>query len=308
MNLGLVLLLSFMSTVAFARVDIEYSRTGSETNYSNIISLGYSLNSFVDEKTENIGLNSYIGYVYSDALSVSNLNANLADFEIMSKSHELSYSMTFSETLTLSFSGGISQYNGQEARSDSLGLGIYYQFEKMQIGYDYEENLYKQVKSVVILTQDITDRVRFKQKAQSFYLDYQWTETFLVKLLASTYSYQTYGNVADMDSFSSTATGVVFLNAAGPSMAEQSYAQIKNSLDLGFLYNFSDQWLLDLGLQRSTDQLAPNPSTTALSLGVEYTSSLDDFDYSITGSATGSKTENVDGNSFTGLFAISISF
>ena len=297
-----------MSTVAFARVDIEYSRTGSETNYSNIISLGYSLNSFVDEKTENIGLNSYIGYVYSDALSVSNLNANLADFEIMSKSHELSYSMTFSETLTLSFSGGISQYNGQEARSDSLGLGIYYQFEKMQIGYDYEENLYKQVKSVVILTQDITDRVRFKQKAQSFYLDYQWTETFLVKLLASTYSYQTYGNVADMDSFSSTATGVVFLNAAGPSMAEQSYAQIKNSLDLGFLYNFSDQWLLDLGLQRSTDQLAPNPSTTALSLGVEYTSSLDDFDYSITGSATGSKTENVDGNSFTGLFAISISF
>ena len=297
-----------MSTAVFARVDIEYSRTGSETNYSNIISLGYSLNSFVNDKTDNIGLNSYIGYVYSDALSVSNLNANLADFEIVTKSHELSYSMTFSEALTLSFSGGTSQYNGQEARSDSLGLGMYYQFEKMQIGYDYEENLYKQVKSVVILAQDITDRVRFKQKAHSFYLDYQWSETFLVKLLAATYSYQTYGNVADMDSFSNTATGVVFLNAAGPSMAEQSYAQIKNSLDLGFLYNFSDQWLLDLGLQRSTDQLAPNASTTALSLGIEYTSSLDYFDYSITGSATGSKTENVDGNSFTGLFAISISF
>lgn len=301
-------LISLISLTALARYDVEYSRTGSETNYSNILSMGYSLNTLVDAETEIVGLNHYIGYVYSDGYSVSNLNANLADFEILTKTHELSYAMTFSESLTLSFNAGYSQYNQTESRSDSLGVGIYYQFEKVQIGFDYGENFYKQVKQVTLLAQDITDRVRFKQKAYSLYLDYQWTETFLVKLSAATYAYQTYGNVSDLDSFSTTATGVAFLTAAGPSMAEQSLSQSKNSIDLGFLYNFSDKWLLDLSLQNSTDQLSPNSKTTGVGLGVEYTDSLTSFDYTLNASVTGSKTENIDGNSFSGLLGIGFSF
>lgn len=308
MKLIIVALACLVSLNAFARFDVEYSRTGSESNFSNIVSLGYSLNTYVDAETEEVGLNHYFGYVYSDGLSVSNLNANLSDFEIITKNHELSYAMTFSESLTLTFSGGVSQFNDSEARADSLGAGLYYQFEKVQIGYDYGETLYKQVKKVTILAQDVTDRAKFKQKVHSLYFDYQWTESFLLKLIAASYAYQTYGNIADMDSFSNTATSVVFLNAAGPSIAEQSYGQIKNSLDLGFLYNFSDNWLLDLGLQSSTDQISPNSKTTGLSLGLEYTDSLSDFDYAITGSVTGSKTENYDGTSYSGLFGISFSF
>ena len=295
-----------ISVTAFARVDLEYSRTSSETNYSNILSLGYSLNTQVDAESLEVGLNHYFGYVYSDGYSVSNLNANLADFEILTKTHELNYAMTFSEALTLTMSAGFSQYNENEARSDSFGAGLYYQFEKLQIGFDYSETLYKQVKQVI--NSNITDQYKFKQKAHSLYFDYQWTEIFLVKLTAATYSYQTYGNVTDLDSFSTTATGVVLLTAAGPSMAEQSLSQIKNSVDLGFLYNFSDSWLLDFGLQSSTDQLSPNSKTTGLSFGIEYTDSLSSFDYSLSANVTGSKTENVDGNSVSGLFGAGFSF
>lgn len=308
MKFLLTAFLCLLSVSAFARFDLEYSRTGSESNYSNIVSLGYSLNTFIDEESSEVGLNHYFGYVFSDGYSLSSLNASLADFEILTKTHELSYAMTFSEALTLTLNSGFSQYNEKESRSDSFGAGLYYQFEKVQIGFDYSETLYKQLKQVVILTVDITDRFKFKQKTQSLYIDYQWTENFLVKLSAASYSYQTYGNVTDLDSFSTTATGVVLLNAAGPSMAEQSLSQVKSSVDLGLLYNFSDNWLLDVGLQSSTDQLSPNSKTTGLSLGIEYTDSLSSFDYSLNANLTGSKTENVDGNSFSSLFGVGISF
>jgi hypothetical protein len=297
-----------LSLSSFARFDVEYSRTGSETNYSNILSLGYSLNTYVDEETEEVGLNHYIGYVYSDGLSVTNLNANLSDFEILSKSHELSYSMTFSEAFTLSLSGGLTQLNGAEARADSLGAGLYYQFEKIQIGFDYTETLYKQLKQATILTVDVTANAKFKQKMQSLYFDYQWTESFLVKLNLAGYSYQTFGSVTDMDDFTNKATIVGFLNTGGPSIADQAYAQIKNSADLGFLYNFSDNWLLEIGLQSSTDQLAPNSKTNGASLGLEYTNSINTINYTITGSVTGSKTENLDGSSYTGLLGLGFSF
>lgn len=308
MKLILGLFVCLISFSVFARVDVELSRAGSETNFSNILSVGYSLNTYVDAETEEVGLNHYFGYVYSDGLSVSSLNANLSDFEILAKSHELSYSMTFSEALTVNFSGGFSDYNQAEARSEFLGLGLYYQFEKIQIGYGYSENFYKQIKKVTILAQDITDRIRFKQKMHMLYLDYQWTETLLLKLTAATYSYQTYGNVSDLDSFSNTATGVVFLAAAGPSMAEQSLSQIKSSLDLGFLYNFSENWLLDTGLQSFVDQLTPNTRTNAVSLAVVYANTFSSFDYTLTGSLTSLKTENVEGNSFSGLLGLSFSF
>jgi hypothetical protein len=308
MKFIIISFVSLLSVSAFARFDLNYSRTGSESNFSNIVSLGYSLNTLVDEESSEVGLNHYLGYVFSDGYSLSSLNASLSDFEILTKTHELSYSMTFSEALTLTMNSGFSQYNDKESRSDSFGVGVYYQFEKTQVGYDYGESLFKQLKQAIVLTQDVTERARFKQKVHSIYIDYQWTENFLVKFAAASYSYQLFGNVADMDALTTAVTLIPFLNTGGPSLAEQSYGQIKNSTDLGFLYNFSDNWLFELGLQSSTEQLVSNAKTNGASIGLEYTNSINSMDYTISGSLTSSKTENVDGNSVSALFGAGISF
>ena len=312
----LILLLLFSAfNEAFASLDAEYSRSGSGENFSNNLSLGLNFESFVDEKTERVGLSSSIGYSYTNSNALVSLVTTSPDFQISSNSHDLNFTATFLEKFSINLNAGITDYNNNESRSQSAGVGLYYQFSKVQVGIGYGTADYYQVKPVILTlgNTDITDRMKFRQVMSGFYLDWQVTEFFMMKLNSAYYKYEIPNapNISTLDQFSNFMTSGVtnVLSLSGGSWASEIQNQPAASTDLAFLYNFSENWLVEFSLGNSRDQLSPQSPTNSIGIGFEYSNEIADFgQLRIFGSVEGSKTKDIDQNFITGTAGLGISF
>lgn len=290
----LFLLLLFAWQVQ-ARVDGDISRSGSGSNFTNTASIGYSYDAYVS-KNEVVGLNNYLQYSYSNSKSVINLNANLSDFEIVTNAHDLNYSISFYEKLTLAAGYSILDYNEKEAVSQQSSVGLYAQLGKLQLGFVLGSSQSKQLKEVNILNRDVKDQIKFNQKWAQYYLDYQFIDDLLIKLTGTYYSYD-----EDLNSAYTTLSSILLLDRAGPSMAYETQQQIKNSASLGMVYSLNENWLLEATMSRSQDYLVPEALTSGVEMNLTYENYFadDEASYKLYLGASSFRTEGVEGTEST---------
>lgn len=285
-----------------AEFGIELNRSGADSSYTNGISLNYSLDSFMDNETEKVGLGHSWNYTFTNTQSIQNLNTNLPDFTIKNMGHDFSYDLVFLEALTLSLGYSYESFNDNEAVRTGYTTGLYYQLGDFQIGYLATNADTVQKKQVIVL-QDLTDQIRFNQKSSTYYLSARWVQSFATSLSYTTYTYD-----KNLDNFYTILTTVAVLNRSGPSVASEVASQLKKSTDLNFSYNLSESWLINLGVGVSEDYLAPSSKTNNATMGVEYELESNDVYYRVFASANASKPSDDNQASLTGSFGVGVSF
>lgn len=293
----------FLFCKANARIDIEINRSGSGSAYTNELSVGYSLDSLIDEESGLTGLSHYLQYGYSNSKSVVNLNSNLADFEFNDISHDLNYSSTFYEKLTVSLGYSYTNLNKSQAKVEQNYVGLYYQFDSFQIGASTSKSTTQQLDDLIILNQNYKNQAQYKTNSNTFYLDYQIIPSLIVRLSTTQYSY-----TENLDNFNTLLTGQVFLQRGSAALANEIQAQIKSSSTLGLTYTINDYWLLDTAISQSQDYLSPQEKTNTGQITLNFEDVLsDESTYSIFGSIYSSKSDS-SSTSHSGSLGLGVSF
>lgn len=301
-----VTLLFFATLAAEARTDLSYQRSGGADSVSHHVSVGFSIDTWVNPDTEVVGLNHYLNYNYSSSKNQVNLNPAANDFDITATTHDLSYSLFIFEHLTLGGQYSLTQHNNSEALTTQYSGSLYYQFTSLQLGIISSTSQSKENKDVIVLNQNIRDQIKFNQKSITYYVDYQWSDSILTKLSHTTHHYD-----ENLNSFNTLLTSTVFLDRAGPSMAYEVQSQIEYSTDFDLLYSFNDNWSSDLGLSQSKDQISPYTHVNAASVNVRYEAQLKPLStqkYSVDGTIYYSKADDDSAAAVSAAFGIGYSF
>lgn len=283
-------LLFFAALAVEARTDLGYQRSGGADSVSNRVSVGFSIDTWVNAETDVVGLNHYLNYSYSNEKTRVNLNPAVNDFDITASTHDLSYSLFILEHLTLTGQYSYTQHNNSEALTTQYSGSLYYQFTSLQLGIISSTSQSKQNKDVIILNQNVRDQIKFYQKSITYYIDYQWSDYFLTKLSHTAHRYD-----ENLNNYNTLLTGTVFLERAGPSMAYEVQSQIEYSTDLDLLYSINDNWSVDLGLAQSKDQISPYTHVNSASLNLRYEAQIKPLStqkYSVEGTVYYSKADD----------------
>ena len=273
------MLFLLLAGTAEAKVNIEVSRNNSNSSYANNAGVGLSSD-----------LQS-LNYNYSNSLTVVNLNPALSDFSIGYDLQDLAYNLNYAGfTLDLNYS--LTQLNKDEAMIQQYSAGLYYKFGIVQVGFNSSTAKTTQVKDFIILSRNYKDDVKFIQKAATYYIDAQWTETFLTSLKSTYNAYD-----ENLDNYKTLLTTQVALNRAGGSVANEVQSQLRNSAELNMVYVLDQNWLFELAFGTSQLYLAPMDRANDARLGVEYDFSYFDVDYKLFYSLTASKSESDTGSS-----------
>ncbi|MBY0554540.1 hypothetical protein K2P97_08425 [bacterium] len=294
----------FIFAKAHARIDIEMSRSGSaNTSNTNEFSIGYSLDSYVDENSEVVGLNHYLQYGYSNTKTVVNLNSNLADFEFNDPSHNLNYNLLFFEKLSVSFGYGYTNLNNSQAQVEQNYISLYYQFESWQFGASFSKSTTKQLSDIIIINQNYKNQAQYNTNSNTLYLDYQVNQDLIVKLSTTQYSF-----TENLENFNTLLTAQAFLQRGSAAIANEIQGQIKSSNLIGLTYSINDYWLIDASASQSQDLLNPQEKTNTGQITLNFEDTLlQDSTYSIFGSIYSSKSDS-SSTSYSGSFGFGVSF
>lgn len=290
-------------TNAHARVDIEIGRSGSGSINTSELSIGYSLDTLVDEKSEVVGLNHYLQYGYSNTKSAVNLNSNLADFEFNDSSHDLNYSLLFFEKLSVSLGYGFTNLNNSQSQIEQNYISLYYQFESWQLGVSSSRSTTKQLADIIIVNQNYKNQAQYNTNSNTLYLDYQINQDLIIKFSTTQYSF-----TENLENFNTLLTAQLFLQRGSAAIANEIQGQVKSSNLLGLTYSINDYWLIDTSVSQSQDLLNPQEKTNTGQITLNFEDTLlQDSTYSIFGSVYSSKSDSSSA-SYSGSVGLGVSF
>lgn len=272
-----IFLLVVLAPPAKAHFQAELSRDFSDASYSNNVAVG-----------AGFGMNM-LSYSYSNALTRASLNPNLSDFDISYDSHSLGYQLSLPAGLVLDADYSRTTLNKDEALTEQYSGGAYFRAGSFQFGYSHSQSKTSQQKDLIVLTRNFKDEMKFIQTADSYHVDFQWSDSLLTILKYTYYSYN-----ENLDNFNALLTTQAFLNKGSASVANEVQTQMRYSADFNIVYMADYNWLFNLAVGTSQESLSPSDHFNEARMGAEYEMFAGQTSYKFFYNISGSKNRNED--------------
>ena len=249
---------------AAAKVSLDYFGNSGSGAFTNNVNLGYSVDAFVD-KDETVGWRNDFDVGYLDSSIKAQLNSAMSEFELSTKSYDVSYRTEIYERFIFTLRGHSDDFNAGQASAVGYSYGAGFRISGLRVLVTAEKNETKQISQVIVLTKDVTSQMKFNSKSTSVEIGYQWTDWLYTKLSGTNYEYD-----ENLDNYAALFSTVPFLNRGSAGLLNEIQGQIKSSVNLDISFSIGNDWLLQLGVGQVTDQLSPRDKTNSYGLNLEY--------------------------------------